>query len=68
MGAVAKRLGGGRAATTKRHAFLHRKRVSVRVDELNRSFHNVRAVLNRFDSYISHDGGNLIDYRALRPL
>jgi len=68
MRAVAKRLGGGRAATTKRHPLLHRKRVSIRVDELNRSLYNVRAVFNRLDSYVSHDGGNLIDYCALRPL
>ena len=68
MGAVAKRLFRGGTATAKCHPLLHRKRVSIRVDELDRSLHNVRAVLNRLDSYVRHDGGNLIDYCALRPL
>ena len=68
MGAVAKRLFRGCTATTKRHPFFNGECISIRVDEFNRSLHNVRAVLNRFDSYVSHDGGNLIDYCALRPL
>jgi hypothetical protein len=68
MGAIAKRLGGGRAATTKRHPLLHWKCVSIRVDELNRSLHNVRAVLNRLDSYLSHDGCNLSEKYSRRPL
>jgi len=68
MRAVTKRLFCGCTATTKRHPPFHWKRVSIRVDELNRSLYNVRAVFNRLDSYVSHDGGNLIDYCALRPL
>jgi len=68
MGAIAKGLGGGRAATTKRHSLLDWKCVSIHVDELDRSLHNVRAVLNRLDSYVSHDGCNLSEKYSRRPL
>ena len=68
MRAVAKRLFRGCTATTKRHPLFNGKRVSIRVDELDRSLHNVRAVLNRLDSYVSHDGCNLSEKYSRRPL
>src|SRR2546423_9026278 len=68
MRAVAKRFFRGCTATTKSHAFFHWERVSVRIFQFNRSLHDVRAVLDRLDSYFSHDGGNLSEKCTFRPL
>jgi len=68
MGAVAKRLFRGCTTTTKRHPFFNGERISIRVLEFNRSSNNVRAVLNRLDSYVSHDGCNLSEKYVSRPL
>ena len=54
MSAIAKRLFRGCTTTTKRHPFFNGERISIRVLEFNRSSNNVRAVLNRLDSYVSH--------------
>src|SRR5438132_8352975 len=68
MCAIAKRLFRGRTAATKRHPFFNWKRVSLRVLQFNRSSNNVRAVLDRLDSYFSHDGSNLNEKCVSRPL
>ena len=61
MRPIAEGLFRGRTAATKRHPFFHWKRVSLRILQFNRSGHNVRAVLDRLDSYFSYDGSNVIE-------
>ena len=57
MCAIAKWFFGRCAAATKRHPFFHRKLVAVGVDQFHFARHDVRAVLDCFDCYVSH-GGN----------
>jgi len=56
MGAVAKRFLSRCAATAKRHAFFDWILVSIGVDQLDFAGHDVGAVLDCFDCYLSHDG------------
>ena|SRR5438105_12659707 len=65
MGAVAKRLGRGGAASTKRHAFFNRIRISGRIFQFNDAFDDVGAVLNDLNCYVSH-GANLSDKSRIR--
>src|SRR2546430_2370303 len=55
MGAVAERFLGRRAAATKRHALLHRKFVSIGVDQFHFARYDVRAVLDCLDCYLNHN-------------
>src|SRR5713101_6475605 len=55
MGAVAERFLGRRAAATKHHALLHRKFVSIGVDQFHFARYDVRAVLDCLDCYLSHN-------------
>src|SRR6266487_3391600 len=54
MCAVAKRFLSGCAATAERHSFFHWKFVSVSIYQLYFSRHDVRAVLDCLDCYLSH--------------
>ena len=45
---------GGRAAATKRHAFFDWILVSIGVDQLDFAGHDVGAMLDCFDCYLSH--------------
>jgi hypothetical protein len=55
MGAVAKRFLGRCAATAERHALFDRELVSIGVDQFHFACHDVRAMLDCFDFYVSHD-------------
>ena len=68
MGAVAKGLGGGRAATTKLHPLLCGIFVSVSVFQFYRAGDDERPVFPDLDSYFSHDGRNLKEECVSRPL
>ena len=54
MCAVAKRFLSRCAAAAEGHPFFHRKFISVSVDQLDFAGHDVRAILNCFDCYLSH--------------
>jgi hypothetical protein len=56
MGAVAKRFLSRCAATAERHPFFDWILVSICVDQLDFAGHDVGAVLDCFDCYLSHDG------------
>src|SRR5437868_15028271 len=60
MCAVAKRLGRGSAASTKRHTLFDWIRISIGVLQFNSPFDDVGAVLDDLNCYFSH-GGNLND-------
>src|SRR5438552_16356742 len=65
MGAVAKRLGRGSAASTKRHTLVNRIRISVGIFQFNSAFDDVGAVLDDFNCYFSH-GSSLSDKSLIR--
>src|SRR6266404_3937459 len=67
MGAVTKRLGRGSAASTKRHTFFNRIRISVRIFQLNSAFDDVGAVLDDLNCYSSH-GASLSDKSRIRQV
>ena len=54
MRAVAERFFGRGAATAERHAFLHRKFISVAVDEFHFALHDVGPVFNCLDCDLRH--------------
>src|SRR5436190_17999168 len=54
MCAVAKRFLRRRGGAAESHSFFDREFVSIRVDQFHFAGHDVRAVLNCFDFYVSH--------------
>src|SRR5437868_11194533 len=54
MGAVAKRLSRGSAASTKRHSFFNRIGISVGILQFDSPLNDVGAILDNLDCYFSH--------------
>src|SRR5438105_13779563 len=54
MGAVAKRLSRGSAASTKRHSFFNRIGISVGILQFDGPLNDVGAILDDLNCYFSH--------------
>src|SRR6267143_3148749 len=67
MRSVTKRLGRGSAASTKRHPFFNRIRISVGIFQFHSPFDDVGAVLDDLNCYFSH-GASLSDKSRIRQV